>query len=342
MLAPESLPTPPIGYWGGAESVVWDLSVALGESGHNVTLVARPGSKAPPNGSLIATFKDKSEPPNSPETWGVIERHYHYYMRLIDQFDGIIHDHTLGKLAWRLNSRVLQTPHFCQDPRAMGYKNITAASHAQAKWLIQHCPSHRNIPIVHHGIDARRFNFNSIRDNFYLFFSVMARYKGAEKALQLAKETKCPIVFAGRDGDMTDRIKNSGLPNVRYLGEVSDIQRANLFSWAKALIFPTGAWGDADPPDWLEIFGLVQLEALASGCPVIVSNNGACPEIIEDGKVGFVCPSYEELKYIIENNEVEKIHPVDCRKHVEEKFSAQLMCKSYLYLYNKILNGEVW
>jgi len=341
MLAPESLPTPPLGYWGGAESVVWDLSVGLGKLGHKVTLVARPGSKRPTNGHLFKTFKDENDPPNQPK-WGVIERHHFYYADLVKKFEGVIHDHTLGKIARLLNEKVIQTPHFCQDPRAMGYKNMTAASYAQAKWLLQHCPSHRNIPTIPHGIDVNRFKFNSLRENFYLFFSVMARYKGAEKALQLAKETKCPIVFAGRGGDMSDTIKNCGLSNVRYLGEVSNTQRANLFSRAKALIFPTGAWGDADPPDWLEIFGFVQLEALASGCPIIASNNGACPEIIEDGKVGFICPNYEEMKYIVENNEVEDISSEACRKHVEENFSAPQMCKSYLALYTKVLNGEVW
>jgi len=341
MLAPESLPTPPHGYWGGAESVVWDLSVGLGELGHDVTLVARPGSEVPPNGSLVKTFKDENDPPNQPN-WGAIERHHFYYEDLVKKFDGVIHDHTLGKLARLLNDRVVQTPHFCQDPRAMNYKNMTAASYAQAKWLRQHSPSQRSIPVVYHGIDSTRFRFKPHREDFYLFFSVIARYKGAEKALQIAKETGCEIVFAGRNGDMTDRINNCGLPNVHYIGEVSNERRADLFSRAKALLFPTGAWGDADPPDWLEIFGFVQLEALASGCPVIASNNGACPEVIYDGEVGYICPNYEEMKYVIENNEVEDISPETCRKHAEEKFSVKQMCAGYLTLYNRVSDGESW
>lgn len=64
MLSPESLPVPPTGsFWGGAESLVWDLSVALGEMNHEVTLVARPSSKSPPNGFLVETFRDENDPP---------------------------------------------------------------------------------------------------------------------------------------------------------------------------------------------------------------------------------------------------------------------------------------
>ena len=340
MLSPESLPVPPTGsFWGGAESLVWDLSVVLGEMNHEVTLVARPSSKSPPNGFLVETFRDENDPPSHPQ-WGAIERHHYYYENFVKNFEGVVHDHSNGKLAWRINSRTLSTPHWCQDPRAMGYKNITAASHAQAKWLNDHSPSTRNIPVVHHGIDCRRFTFNSERKDFYLFFSVIARYKGAEKALLLAKETGCRMVFAGRNGDMSDIIKNCGLTNVRYLGEVSNEQRISLFSEAKALVFPTGAWGDADPPNWLEIFGLVQLEALASGCPVIASNNGACPEVIEDFKVGFVCPNYQEMKYVIENDEVEDVKPETCRQYIEEKFSAKRMANDYVKLYKKIVEGD--
>jgi len=141
---------------------------------------------------------------------------------------------------------------------------------------------------------------------------------------------------------MTDRVKNCGLPNVRFLGEVSDEVRAELFANAKAYVFPTGAWGDADPANWLEVFGLVMLEALASGTPCIVSSNGACPEVIEDGRVGFVCDSYEEMKEVIEENYVEDINPETCRKYCEEKFSAKRMATQYLQLYRKALAGELW
>lgn len=310
--------------------------------GHEVTLIARPGSQAPLNGFLVETFKDENDPPEAPKNWGVIERHYHYYKDVVENFEGVVHDHSNGKLAWRIHPNVVNTVHWCQHPASMGFSRMIAVSYAQAKWLNQHCPSLRKIPVVYHGIDVERFTFREDKQSYYLFFSVMAKYKGAEKALMLAKETGETFLFGGRSGDMSDIIKNCGFPNVKFLGEVSDEVRAELFANAKAFVFPTGAWGDADPPDWLEVMGLVQLEALASGTPCIVSNNGACGEVIEDGRVGFVCDSFGEMKEIIMNDEVDSISPRVCRKYCEEKFSAKRMASEYLELYRKCLAGEHW
>jgi len=341
VVAPELVPVPP-SWWGGSESVTHDLCTALAEMGHEVTLIARPGSQKPLNGHLIETFKDGNDPPEAPKNWGVIERHHHYYKDFVKKFDGVVHDHSNGKLAWRIHPNVINTVHWCQHPASMGYSRMVAVSYAQAKWLNQHCPSLRRIPVVHHGIDLKRFMFREEKQGYYLFFSVMAEYKGARHALQLAKETEELFVFAGRNGDMTETIKNCNLPNVLFMGEVSDSERARLFADAKAFVFPTGAWGDADPPNWLEVFGLVMREALASGTPCIVSDNGACAEVIEDGRVGFVCNSYEELKSIIVKNEVESISPRGCRRYVEGKFSHARMAREYEVLYRRVLAGETW
>lgn len=216
--------------------------------------------------------------------------------------------------------------------------NITAAGHAHAKWLLKHMPPGSDVKVVYHGINAERFIYNEEKKDYFLFFSVIAFYKGALEALRLAKETGVKIVFAGRDGDASDIIRNCGLPNVRYVGEVSNEERARLMSEAKALIFPTGAFGKAD---WLEIFGFVQLEALASGTPVVASSNGACPEIIENGKTGFVCKSYEEMKRVVEDGLVDAINSKDCRRVTEEKFSAKTMAENYLSLY-RIIEGEAY
>jgi glycosyltransferase involved in cell wall biosynthesis len=216
---------------------------------------------------------------------------------------------------------------------------MVAVSYAQAKWLNGRCPSMRRIPVVYHGIDTGRFIFREEKEDYYLFFSVVAFYKGALEALRLAKETGVKIVFAGRNGDASDTVKNCGLPNVKYLGEVGNEERARLLSEAKALIFPTGAFGKAD---WLEVFGLVTLEALASGTPVIASNNGACPEVVEDGVVGYVCSSYEEMREAVEERYVDDISPRRCRSYVEEKFSSRRMAVQYLDLYRRALEGETW
>jgi glycosyltransferase involved in cell wall biosynthesis len=328
MIAPEVIPVPPT-HWGGTESVVRDLSWALAELGHEVTLIAVSGSKAPPRGRLIETFSDTPS----------IERHFNTYKSFVEKFNGAVHDHSNGKLAWRINTHVVNTVHWCQHPSAMGYKRMVAVSHTQAKWLSERCPTPRKIPVVHHGIDLNRFTFREEKKDHYLFFSVIGVYKGALEALRIAKETGVKMVFAGMGGDASNIVKNCGLPNVTYVGEVSDEERARLLSEARALIFPTGAFGKTD---WLEVFGLVQLEALASGTPIIASNNGACPEVVEHGAVGYICNSYDEMLEVVRGNYVDKISPLKCRRYVEEKFSSRRMALEYLDLYHKALRGETW
>lgn len=339
LISSENIETPPTGYWGGIEAVVWDLATALDQLGHQVSLIGRRGSQAPPRGTLLETFGDEPDPKH-PE-WGTIERHYDAYKDFVKSFDGVVHDHSNGHLSRLIHDRSLHTVHWMQDPRAVGLNRMVAVSHAQAKWLNEHAPSFRRIPVVHHGIDLSRFTYKEEKEPFYLYFSVVAVYKGAAHALRLAKETGKPFVFAGRSGDMTGEINRRDLPNLIYLGEVSNEERRNLFSCAKALVFPTGAFGECSPP-WLEVFGLVMLEALASGTPVIASSNGACPEVIEDGEVGFICNTYAEMKQIIEDDAVESIRPQKCRRYCEERFSAERMAKNYLELYRMTLSDKLW
>jgi glycosyltransferase involved in cell wall biosynthesis len=87
-----------------------------------------------------------------------------------------------------------------------------------------------------------------------------------------------------------------------------------------------------------EPFGLVTIEALASGTPVITSENGAMPEIIKNGINGFRCTNYQDYKKAV--NKISKINPVDCRKIVEEKFNYLLMAKNYLEQYESVLSNN--
>lgn len=331
LVSTENLPTPPTGYWGGIESVVYDLACALVDLGHEVTLVARPESKSP--GQLITTF------PDVPDKLGNNERHFKCYRSYVSEFEGVVHDHSNGKMAHRIHFEVLNTMHWCQDPYAASYQNVSALCEAHAKWLAEKMPAGHEVEIVHHGIKAERFIYKEKKKDYYLFFSLMAAYKGTLDALNLAKETGVKMVFAGRDGNASDAVKSANKPNITYIGQVSNEQRAKLMSDAKALIFPTGSFGKTD---WLEVFGFVQLEALASGTPVICSNNGACPEIIENDQTGFVCESYEEMKRALEEDWVKSIDPSECRHVTETRFSAETMAKNYIKLYEKILSGESW
>lgn len=335
MISTESLPTPPTGYWGGIESMVWDLTTELDRMGHEVSLIARPNSKSPNNGTLIETF------PDVPDELGVNERHFNAYEDYVTSFDGIVHDHSLGKQVRTFKPYFVQTPHYRQHPQDMGYINIVSPSKALADWLVENTPQdlRRDIPIVQHGIDVDRFKYNSDEEDYYLYFSYISEYKGAFDALNIAKETGVNMVFAGVEGDATHEVhaEHCKSDNVTFKGQVSNEERTDLMSNAKALIFPTGSFGTVD---WMEIFGLVQVEAMASGTPVISSDNGACPEIIEHGKTGFICSSYQEMLEIVRSDTVSSIKRSDCRSSVENHFSSKRMAEDYINIYKNILNGE--
>lgn len=328
LIGTENLPTPPTGFWGGVESVVADLANALHKLGHDVTLVARPGSKSPHK--LLETFAEAS--PNLR-----IKKHFLGYSSFVKHFDGVVHDHSHGKMARLIHENVIQTVHTRQHPTEMGYKSMVAISHAQANWIRQRCLLPRDIPVVHHGVDPNRFPYQEEKGERFLYFSVISQYKGAKVALDIAQETGIEIDFAGINGDFTWRVKNCHLPNVRYLGQVSNEQRARLMADAKALIFPTGAFGEFN---WIESFGLVMLESLACGTPVIAAYNGATPEVVAHGKVGYVCHSKTEIIKAIE--EIEDINPRDCRRHVENHFSYKTMALNYVGLYKRVLGGQTW
>lgn len=329
LISTEYLPTPPIGYWGGTESVVGDLADALHRLDHDVTVVGCVGSSSP--GKLFETI------PSEPTRAGARERHFLSYKEFVKKFDGVVHDHSHGKMARLIHPNVIQTVHAGQHPSEMGYERIVAISRAQAERIKKRCPLPRNIPVVHHGINAKRFVYKEEKSDRFLYFSVIAQFKGAKVALEIAEETGIKIDFAGVDGDMTDAVRGCKLPNVRYIGQVSNEQRAELMANAKALIFPTGAFGESN---WLESFGLVMLEALASGTPVIAAHNGATPEVVDHGRVGYICRSKPEMIEALRN--IDNINPRECRSYVEDFFSTKRMALNYVKLYERVLRGETW
>ncbi|MDD3493863.1 MAG: glycosyltransferase, partial [Candidatus Thermoplasmatota archaeon] len=191
-----------------------------------------------------------------------------------------------------------------------------------------------DVRMVHHGIDAKRFRYREEKDDYYLFFSAIATYKGALVAYRIAKEIGVKMIFAGKAGDADGVIIGDSSPNIIHEGQVSNERRAELMSGAKALIFPTGGFGESD---WVEALGAVQLEALASGTPVISSDNGACPEIVEEGRTGFICHSYEEMKRVVKEGWADTIDPRVCRMvTVDGRFSSRRMAMEYLNIYDEV------
>jgi glycosyltransferase involved in cell wall biosynthesis len=183
---------------------------------------------------------------------------------------------------------------------------------------------------VLNGVDPTELMFSSRKRNYMLFVCGLDRAikKGIEQSVEIAREAGLPLVVAGssQKPEVVEFFGHFFRENdVRHVGEVYGTEKAKLFAYANAFLFPTS---------WNEGFGMVMAEALMSGTPVICSSLGACPEVV-NSKVGFVCSSHAEYMYAARH--VGDISPLDCRKWALKTFHHRVMAQGYVREYEAVL-----
>jgi len=217
--------------------------------------------------------------------------------------------------------------------------------------------------VVYHGIDVENFPVKEEPDKGSYLFTIarVTRDKGQDKAIEIAKKTDSKLIIAGCvQNKPTDReffadLKNSidlfvdigkqpvdndyyekiikPLLNcdkqIIYIGEISSEHKKQWYRHARATLFPI---------QWGEPFGLVLVESMACGTPAIAFNRGAVPEIIMDGKTGFVVDSINDMIKAVEH--IDSIDPFECRRHVQNHFSITNMASEYSELYQQIVNSH--
>jgi len=182
-----------------------------------------------------------------------------------------------------------------------------------------HAVRHGSTHYIYSGVNLDDFIYREKKKDYFLFLAKVSwRVKNVDFAIRLAKMMGFKLIVAGG-------WRLSFRRNIKFVGEVDDKEKAELLAGAKALIFPT---------NWEEPFGLVTIEALASGTPVITTNKGAMPELVTPD-VGFRCNTFEESQEAI--NRADKISPRKCRERVEENFTAEIMTGKYIKAYEKII-----
>lgn len=187
--------------------------------------------------------------------------------------------------------------------------------------------------VVHNGIEVEEFPFSGKKGDYLLFLSRINKIKGAETAIEVAEKTGKKLILAGRieteeeEKYFKEIIKPRLNSQIQYYGQAGMEDKKELLKNALSLIAPI---------NWEEPFGLMYIEAMATGTPCITFNRGATREIITSGKDGFIC---EDLEEMIES--VEKVGNLDrdnCRKKVEEKFNINEMIKKYEKIYEDIIS----
>jgi glycosyltransferase involved in cell wall biosynthesis len=217
--------------------------------------------------------------------------------------------------------------------------------------------------VVHHGIDVEEFSTkDKLYKGSYLFtIGRVTRDKGQDKAIELAKKTGSKLIIAGCvqnkpsdreffadlknsidlfvevgsnpvNNDYYDRVIKPLLDcdkQIIYIGEVSNEHKKQWYRHALATVFPI---------QWGEPFGLVLIESMACGTPVIAFNKGAVPEIMVDGKTGFVVDSLDAMIEALDR--IDSIDPGECRRHVHSHFSIRSMALKYSNVYHKIIDSH--
>ncbi len=331
VLAPVWYQVPPPGY-GGIEWIVALLADGLVESGHDVTLFASGDSHT--KAKLSYAF---ARAPSHLIGQSLVELEHSFacYDRAGD-FD-VINDHS-GLLAAALSAGVstpvLHTVHGPLDAEAGGvYEQI--ARFAPQLGLIslslnQQAPR-PNLPwvaTIPNALDLSLYPCKPHIGDYLLFVGRMSPDKGAHRAIAVAMQTGLPLKLAGKRREPAERRYFDELVaphlgrGIEYLGEVTHGQKVELLQDAMVTLFPI---------EWEEPFGLVMIEAMACGTPVIATRHGAVPEVIEDGRSGIIVDSYREMAVAID--EAVRLDPQECRAYVESRFAPDRMVEDYVAAY---------
>ena len=324
-------------HYGGTERIVSYLTEELVRAGHEVTLFASGDSVT--NARLIAPFRRsvrKNERCKDPMARGVIL--IDHVVEHAREFD-VIHFHT-GYLHFAV-SRHLPVPHV-----------TTLHGRLDMLDLVRVFDRFRDVPVIsisdsqrepvpwanwqatiYHGLPNDLFRFYPDRGDYLAFLGRISPEKRADRAIEIAKRIDMPLKIAAKvdraDRRYFKRVVEPLLndPHVEWVGEISDQHKNEFLGNAYALLFPI---------DWPEPFGLVMIEAMACGTPVIAYESGSVPEVMEDGITGFVVREPGEAAEAI--GRVTDLSRARCREVFETRFTATRMADDYMEVYEQMVH----
>jgi glycosyltransferase involved in cell wall biosynthesis len=331
VLAPVWFSVPPTGY-GGIEWIVSLLADGLVDAGHEVTLFASGDSKT--KATLSSIFeRAPSHLIGQAETE---VRHALACYERAEDFD-VVNDHSgppAAALGGAISTPVVHTVHgplegvpgqlYESIARVAPQVGLISISLNQRKpkpdlpWLAN-CPN---------ALDFSLYPCKPHRGDYLLFLGRMSTDKGAHRAIAVAMETGLPLKLAGKRNEPAEHdyfaeyVEPHLVGGIEYLGEVTHGQKVELLQNARATLFPI---------EWEEPFGLVMIESMACGTPVIATRRGAVPEVIEHGRSGIIVDDYRLMPAALE--QADAIDPWECRRFVEERYAPERMVGEYVEAY---------
>lgn len=325
-------------YYGGTERVVSYLTEELVRQGHQVTLFASGDSET--TARLIAPCPRALRPQEC------IDPLVHHIIMLelvakhASEFD-LIHFH-IDYLHFPLSRRQsiphlttlhgrLDLPDLIPIYREFPEMPVVSISMAQRLPL----PWVNWIATVPHGLPPNLYRFRDVHGKYLCFVGRISPEKRVDRAIEIARRIGMPLKIAAKidnvDRQYFEQVIKPLLnaPGIEYVGEVGEAEKDELLGNAYALIFPI---------DWPEPFGLVMIEAMACGTPVIACRRGSVPEVLDDGVTGFVVDDVEGA--VRATGLVEKLDRCRCRQVFDKRFTVQRMASDYVTLYERLIGDR--
>jgi glycosyltransferase involved in cell wall biosynthesis len=332
LVAPFDEAVPPMTY-GGTERVVHYLAEQLVKSGHDVLLIAAGGSQT--GGTLLQpiTRPLRSASPSA----DVLQRKRDLAAAVSTILRAarvdVVHSHFrhLLDLAGNLPAPLVTTIHYPLDHAP---QNTTFLAHPTANYIAisqsqkAMVPQLNVVAQIYHGVPLEQFPFERRQGEYLAFVGRVAPEKGLDSAINVARRTRRPLMIAAKVEPKHEKYFRQeiapqlGRHGIQFLGELRQADKLRLLRNARALLFPVR---------WQEPFGLVLIEALACGTPVIGFPLGAIPEIINDGIVGMIVSDESEMVRAV--GIVPQISRQRCRAHVRRHFSAAAMAARHVRTY---------
>ncbi len=328
-----SVPPP---FQGGTEWIAYYQALGLSRKGHTVILFAAKGTAKNFNGSDIRVIEvgaDQEFDSSLTESSRRLRIEMVYLSEIVnkliehkDEYDLILNN-MRGEAAFLpvaklLDKQLVNVMHLNLFPElAELFKvfntNIITISNAQRKEY----PGLNYLATVYNGVDIDKFSFSSSAKDYLLMMGTIGRHKNQGAAIQAAKKLGMKLILAGkiRDKDYFEELKKDiDQKQIKWLGEIGFEEKVKLYKEAKAFLFPI---------QWEEPFGLVLIEAMSCGTPVVAFNHGAISEVVRDGLTGYVVENTSQMIDAV--RKIDSINRQNCRKIVEENFTIGRMIDGY-------------
>ncbi len=337
-MAPLAERVPPKKY-GGTERMVHALTEELVRRGHEVTLFASGDSIT--SAKLVSVYPRGLREAKMPDLYGVNPWTLHAIGQLYErqnEFD-IIHDHVAPLSLPTANMATTPTVITMHGPfspinrklfQAMKKPHVVSISHSQALTAadINHAGT------IYNGLVMDAYPFSAQHEEYLLFVGRISMEKGVHLAIEVAEQLDMQLIIAAKLDNVDrpyfrDYVEPRLSERIRWIGEVDETERNDLMSKASCLLSPV---------TWREPFGLVLVEAMACGCPVVAFNRGSIPEIIKSGVTGFVVDDTESMINAVSS--IGNIERAACRAHALENFNVRKMTDGYEEIFKKVLDAK--